>query len=134
MGEKQSIRVPLVIFSGVVAALLMILVMYSKRDHPASPPKPTLPPMSTTAVATKHSLPDRELLRLLADQLVPNGTLEFSGAPSLVIGSKRFEVGTRFTVMFHEQDYDLLLVALDRSTFTLRYRNEDCTRPIRSSR
>ena len=134
VGEKQSIRMPLVIFSGVMAALLMILVMYSKRDNPASPPKPILPPMSTTVVATKHSLPDRELLRFLAHQLVPIGTLQISGTPSLVIGSKRFEVGTRFTVTFQEQDYDLLLVALDRSTFTLRYRNEDYTRPIRSSR
>jgi hypothetical protein len=50
------------------------------------------------------------------------------------MGSKRFEVGTRFTVTYNNQDYELELVAIDRTTFTLRYRGEQLTRPIKSVR
>lgn len=77
---------------------------------------------------------DRQILEALASQLTPTGTIQIGGAPRLVMGSKRFEVGTRFTVTFNNQDYELLLTNIDRTTFTLRYRNEEITRPIKSVR
>ncbi|MGH7957433.1 MAG: hypothetical protein ACREH8_10535 [Opitutaceae bacterium] len=77
---------------------------------------------------------DREILEAVAAQLTPTGTINFDGSSRLVMGSKRFEVGTRFTVTYNNQDHELELVAIDRTTFTLRYRGEEFTRPIKSVR
>jgi hypothetical protein len=73
---------------------------------------------------------DREILELLADRLTPSGTFIIGGKPLLVINNKRFEVGTRFTVTYDNQDYELELTSINRTTFALRYRNEEITRPI----
>jgi hypothetical protein len=77
---------------------------------------------------------DREILEAVAAQLNPTGTIQFGNTPRLVMGSKRFQVGTRFIVTYNNQDYELELVAINRTTFTLRYRGEEITRPIKSVR
>ncbi len=74
---------------------------------------------------------DREILDTLASRLTPSGTLSLGGKPLLIIDRNRFEVGTKFIVTFNEQDFELELVAIDRTTFTLRYRGEEVTRPIK---
>ncbi len=56
--------------------------------------------------------------------------MNLRGAPRLIIANKPFEIGTRFTVTYNGQDYELELTSIDRTTFTLRYRNEETTRPI----
>jgi hypothetical protein len=86
------------------------------------PPAPPPPPR------------DREILEAVAVQLNPTGTIQLGDAPRLVMGSKNFEVGTRFTVTYNNQDYELELVAIDRTTFKLRYRGEETIRPIKSVR
>jgi hypothetical protein len=60
--------------------------------------------------------------------------IQLRGAARLVIGNRPFEVGTRFTATYNNQDYELELVAIDRTTFTLRYRGEEITRPIKPVR
>ncbi len=77
---------------------------------------------------------DRETLEMLAVQITPSAMIEFRGKPLLVIGATRFEVGTRFTAAYNGQDYEIELVAIDRTTFTLRYRGEEITRPIKPVR
>lgn len=77
---------------------------------------------------------DRETLEKLAGQISPTGVIQLRGAPRLVIGGKPFEVGTRFTATYNNQDYELELVSIDRTTFTLRYRGEEITRPIKPVR
>lgn len=89
---------------------------------------------STSAASPSAPMGDRQILEALASQLTPTGTIQIGGAPRLVMGSKRFEIGTRFTVTYNNQDYELLLTSIDRTTFTLRYRNEEITRPIKSVR
>jgi hypothetical protein len=88
----------------------------------ATPPPPPAP------------MGDRDVLEALAAQLTPTGMIQIGDSPRLVMGSKRFEVGTRFTVTYNGQDYELELVAIERTTFTLRYRGEEITRPIKSVR
>jgi hypothetical protein len=73
-------------------------------------------------------------LEKLAGQISPTGVIQLRGAPRLVIGGKPFEVGTRFTATYNSQDYELELVSIDRTTFTLRYRGEEITRPIKPVR
>lgn len=77
---------------------------------------------------------DRETLESLAAQITPSGMIELRGKPRLMIGGRPFELGTRFTAAFNNQEYELELVAIDRTTFTLRYRGEEITRPIKPVR
>jgi hypothetical protein len=77
---------------------------------------------------------DRETLQTLAAQITPSGMMVLRGTPRLIFANKPFEVGTRFTASFNHQDYELELVAIDRTTFTLRYRGEEITRPIKPVR
>ena len=95
----------------------------------ASAPKNTTP--GTVAKAAPGT---RETLEKLAGQISPTGVIQMRGAPRLVIGGKPFEVGTRFTATYNSQDYELELVSIDRTTFTLRYSGEEITRPIKPVR
>jgi hypothetical protein len=88
------------------------------------------------AVTAQRPAPmgDRGVLEGLAAQIAPTGVIMLRGSPRLVISNKPFEVGTRFTATYNNQDYELELVAIDRTTFTLRYRSEEITRPIKPVR
>jgi len=86
---------------------------------------------STAPVQPPPPPGDRDILENLASRLTPSGTVVMGGKPLLIIDRNRFEVGTKFIVTFNEQDYELELVAIDRTTFTLRYRGEEITRPIK---
>ena len=90
---------------------------------------------AAVAVATPAGpATDRETLQTLAAQITPSGMMVKGGTPRLIFANKPFEVGTRFTASFNHQDYELELVAIDRTTFTLRYRGEEITRPIKPVR
>jgi hypothetical protein len=106
-------------------------------QHPFNPAtfEPPEPGTVATAVEAGPAPPprppaDREILELLAARLTPSGSIIFGGAPQLIMGAKRFPVGTRFTVTYDNRDYELELVTIDRTTFTLRYRGEEITRSI----
>lgn len=76
---------------------------------------------------------DRELLESMAARLPVTGTIFMGNEPLLVLGRRNMKVGFHFTVTnpANGQDYELEIVAIDRTTFTLRYRNEEITRPIK---
>lgn len=104
---------------------------------PASPPAdPSARPAPAAAAASPAGVPatPRETLEAIAAQIAPSGTMIFRGKPRLLIAGKPFEVGTRFTASFNNEDHELELVAIERTTFTLRYRGEDVTRPIKPAR
>ena len=98
---------------------------------PGGRPPGTSPQAPGGAPAAAPAPGDREILETLASRLPSAATAVRDGKPLLVMGRDRFEVGTRFIVTYNEQDYELELVAIDRTTFTLRYRSEEYTRPIR---
>ena len=80
---------------------------------------------------------DRETLENLAAKLPATGTIiKPNGEPLLIFGRRNMAIGSHFTVADAAtgQEYDLELVAIDRTTFTLRYRNEEITRPIKSGK
>ena len=52
----------------------------------------------------------------------------------LISGTNRIEVGSHFTVVYNGQEYELELVAIDRTTFTVRYKGEEFTRPIKQGK
>lgn len=99
---------------------------------PATPAAPSGPATSSAPAQPVTPPGDRDTLQILAAQITPTGVIQMADkTPRLVIGSKRFEVGTRFTATYNNQDYELELTAIDRTTFTLRYRGEEITRPIK---
>lgn len=104
------------------------------QPDPASAPVDPVVRGGTANPAPSRALTARETLELLAAQITPSGMITRRDTPLLIIGSKPFEVGTRFTASYNNQDYELELVAIDRTTFTLRYRGEDITRPIKPVR
>jgi hypothetical protein len=106
----------------------------SAKSAAAPSPGPSVAPAKAVDSGPVGPVGDREILETLAARLVPSGTMAMGGTPQLVIGKNRFPLGTRFTVSFNDQDYELELVSIDRTTFTLRYRGEEITRPIKPVR
>lgn len=76
-------------------------------------------------------LTTRDILETLAKRLNPSGTIVVDRKPLLLIDRNRFEVGTKFVVTYEGREYELQLISIDRTTFTLRYRGEEITRPIK---
>lgn len=102
---------------------------------PPPPPRPAgAPPPSAQAQAAAANA-DREVLESLAPRIQPTGTLTGrDGKPMLTFpDARRVRVGEGFIVTDKDQNYELQIVSIDRTTFTLRYRNEEIVRPIRSS-
>jgi hypothetical protein len=62
------------------------------------------------------------------------GSATIRGKPILIMGTYRFEVGTRFIQTYNGQDYELEVVAIGSTSFTLRYKNEVFIRPNRPTR
>lgn len=101
------------------------------RPEPSAGRVPSGGTPAPSAAPVASAPGDREMLETLAMRLPPAATFVREGKPLLVMGRDRFEVGTRFIVTYNDQDYELELVSIDRTTFTLRYRGEEYTRPIR---
>ena len=79
---------------------------------------------------------DRELLESIASKILPTGMIKVGGEPLLIFGRRNVKIGGSFTVTnpANGQDYTLELIAIEPPTFTLRYRNEEITRPIKSGK
>jgi len=106
-----------------------------KAAAAAGTPLPTeIPGVAAGPVVPAGPITDREILEEVAARLTPSGTVVLGSRAQLIIGTNRFEVGTRFGVLFNNQEYELELISIDRTTFTLRYRGEEITRPIKPVR
>ncbi|MEY2881505.1 MAG: hypothetical protein RLZZ15_3885 [Verrucomicrobiota bacterium] len=106
---------------------------------PAPAPTPTRAPKVTpgsgeSAAPVAPTVSDRELLETLAAKLPATATAVApgSGERLLFFGRNKFKVGDHFVVNYAPTglDYDLELAAIDSTTFTIRYRNQETTRPI----
>jgi hypothetical protein len=77
---------------------------------------------------------DREIIETLAARLPTASFVRLGGKSFLLMERNRFEVGTTFTVEYNGQEYPLELIAINTTNFTVKYRNEEFTRPNRTSR
>lgn len=113
---------------------------FNKRDPaPDAPPSAGGSAPAANAPADPGTPPpppsNRQILETLAARIPSTGTIKLGARPLLTMaGGKRLEIGTKFVVSYDNQDYELELVAIDSTTFTLRYRGEEYTRPIKSVR
>jgi hypothetical protein len=73
---------------------------------------------------------DHELLESIVGKIKPSGTAFLGDQPILMIGKRFVKTGAHFTVTYKGADYDLELIQIDGSNFTLRYKSEEITRPI----
>jgi hypothetical protein len=119
----------------------------STPHAPADLPSPFNPPgftkgptpAKTADAAAGKAAPaapesDRDLLATVAAKIPTTGTIILDGKPLLISGTNRIEVGSHFTVVYNGQEYELELTAIDRTTFTVRYKGEEFTRPIKQGR
>ena len=83
---------------------------------------------SATVVAPPS---DHEVFEAIASKVQPSGTIYLSGKPLLMFGKRYVKTGARFTVTYKGNDYVLELTDIDGTNFTLRYKNEEITRPIK---
>lgn len=76
---------------------------------------------------------DHELLESIVGKIKPSGTVNLGGQQILMIGHRFVKTGAHFTITYKGTDYDLELIEIDASNFTLRYKSEEITRPILQS-
>jgi hypothetical protein len=99
-------------------------------DFDKSEPDPTPPPSGGPAQAPSKGA--RDTLETLAPLLKPTGTVMMAGRPAiLTFGRTNVKVGGKLTINFEGTDYELELVAVTSTSFTLRYKDEETTRPIK---
>jgi hypothetical protein len=74
---------------------------------------------------------EHQLLEEIAAKVQPSGTFSMGGKPLLFFGKKFVKIGNHFTVTYKGIDYDLELTQIDGTNFTLRYKTDEITRPIK---
>jgi hypothetical protein len=79
----------------------------------------------------KVSRSGRELIAVLAAQLMPTGSAELAGERFLLLGQRKVKVGDHVPILFENVQYDVEIAAIESGTFTIRCRNEEFTRPIK---
>ena len=86
---------------------------------------------ASAATTAPKIVTSREILEKIAARIQPSGTTVFAGKPILYFRQKMLKVGDRLTITFEGSDYELEITAIEPTTFTLRLRNEEITRPIK---
>ncbi len=97
------------------AAAAAAAALLANRGNPAAPPPPS----------------DHQLFEEVMSKVRPGGTVIMGGNPLLSFGNRYVKIGSHFTVTYKGNDYDLELTHVDSTSFTLRYKSEEITRPIK---
>ena len=102
--------------------------------NPFSPTEvPTSPSSSVPAGETMVSTPG-EIVQLaqIAPNITPSGTVRIGSEAFLLFGQKRFKVLDHLPIIFEGKSYDLEIVEIQSTSFTLRLNGVEITRPIKS--
>ena len=104
--------------------------------NPFNPPGYSLPetipahtaPAARTAPVIRS---DREILDILLRRFPASGAMTWGGRVLLVAGDKRYEAGQTLLLSYDGRDFEVELVAVTATSFTLRYRGAEISRSIR---
>lgn len=77
---------------------------------------------------------DREILENVATRITPSGMMMFGDQPMLLFREKKLKVGDNLTITFDGADYVVVITAIDRTSFKIRFNREEVTRPIKSGK
>jgi hypothetical protein len=91
-------------------------------------PAVTAGPRETVAPAV---VSNRQLLEAIAPLVNPSGSVALGGEPILLFGQKRIKVGDTLSISFDGEPYELVISNIQSTSFTLRLRGEEITRPIK---
>ncbi len=100
------------------AAAAAAAAALANRGNPAAPPPPN----------------DHQLFAEIVEKVKPSGTFYLGSTPLLAFGNKFVRTGSHFTVTYKGTDYDLELIKIEGTNFTLRYKSEEITRPIQKGK
>jgi hypothetical protein len=97
---------------------------------------PFSPAKAPVKVDIKSARPvtDHEFLVTLAAQLNPTGVLVLGDQSLLLFGEKKVKVGEPIRITFDKETYEVELVDLSRTAFTVRLNNEQTTRSIKPAK
>ena len=121
--------------------LLTSKVLDSSEDtlasmNPFDPIQPSAPsaepekgPVQSVATVV---VSERDLLKKISEEIMPSGMMLLGDRTFLLVGKKRLKVGDRIAVSSDGIAYELEISAIDRTSFTLRLKNEEITRPIKA--
>jgi hypothetical protein len=73
---------------------------------------------------------NRTLVVALSEQLEPKGTFILGGEAIILLGQKKLKVGDIYPINFEGAVYELQITAIESTRFSVRYKNEEITRPI----
>lgn len=82
-------------------------------------------------VEVRSSVNEADLLKALADRVNARGTAIMGEDKFLLLGQKRLKVGSVFTISFEGQDYELMLLDVTSTTFTVQRKGLSLTRPVK---
>ena len=98
-------------------------------DQPEPEPAPTAGPAATPVPRVSTTA---EILRNLAPELNPTGTIGVNGQTWLLFGGTRVRPGQELPVVFEGERYTLRITDIQPSYFTIELDGEAFTRPIRN--
>jgi hypothetical protein len=74
---------------------------------------------------------DREILQNIATRITPSGMVMFGSQPLLLFREKKLKVGENLTITFEGNDYVVVISEINRTSFKIRFNQEEITRPIK---
>lgn len=80
--------------------------------------------------AAVRTYTDAEVLEALAPRITPTGAVVVGGEAILLFGQKRLKVGDTYSISFEGREYDVVITAIERTSFTLRLNQQQVTRPL----
>lgn len=96
-------------------------------DQPdASEARPAAPGAEDTGPATDH-----EVLEKIAARVRPSGIINLGGEPFLIFGQKRLRVGDHLIITLEKNDYEVVITAIESTTYTLRLNRDEITRSLK---
>jgi hypothetical protein len=104
----------------------------------ALPPENLRNPFSAVAVEEARAArptSDKDLLQILAEQLQPTGVIGREEDLKLLLkGQKGVKVNEKLTLSFDGASYDVEVIAISNTNFSLRYNQTEITRPIKTGK
>ena len=100
--------------------------------NPAAPPAPSEAASPGGSMVEPAQPSERDQLAQIAPNVTPSGSVEMGGESLLLFGQKRLKVGDHLSIIFEGKPYELELVGIQSTSFTLRLNGVEITRPIKS--
>lgn len=77
-----------------------------------------------------EQLPAKDLMQALAEKIDARARLVVNGEVMLLTSKQRLKVGSKVPVVHDGLIFEVEITAIDTARFTVRYKNEEYTRPI----